>query len=147
MPPTVSIASPSNGATFVEGETIPVTVAATDDLAVTGVTLLVNGAHRGNRHDRTVSVQRDGARTERPRVMLGAVAVDLGNNTGVAADVVVNVIPDPLTTAQGRVVMQDGTPLAGAAVSCVAHIRSRSATAASQPLGFQPCDQRLSAPP
>jgi hypothetical protein len=42
-PPTVSIASPAPGTTFVEGETIPVTVQANDDVGVAGVSLSVNG--------------------------------------------------------------------------------------------------------
>src|SRR4029078_13577928 len=52
-------------------------------------------------------------------LMLGAEAADLGNNTGVASDVTVNVISDPLTSVQGRVVMTDGKALGGATVTCV----------------------------
>ena len=50
---------------------------------------------------------------------LGAAAGDLGGNTGTAAEVVVSVIPDPKTTAAGRVVDKGGTPVAGATVACL----------------------------
>ena len=43
IPPTVVITSPSTGSVFVEGESIPITIIATDDAAVTSVSLLVNG--------------------------------------------------------------------------------------------------------
>ena len=118
IPPTVTISAPAAGAIFVEGETIPVTVSAIDDLAVTGVTLQVNGTTVGT--DNTapyqfnVTAPTGGGGT----LVLGASAGDLGNNTGVASDVVVNVIPDPLTTVQGRVVTAAATPVAGAVVAC-----------------------------
>ena len=53
-------------------------------------------------------------------VTIGASAIDLGSNIGTAADLQVNVIPDPLTTVVGRVVDSTGNPVAGAAVACLA---------------------------
>lgn len=112
VPPTVSIASPGAGATFVEGETIPVTILASDDLAVASVTLLVNGTAVGTgtaspyQFNVTAPVGVSG-------LTLGATANDLGNNTGVATNVPVNVIPDPLTTVIGRVLAGVGTSAAG----------------------------------
>src|SRR5262249_53308292 len=50
---------------------------------------------------------------------LGATAVDLGGNTGKAADVTVTVIPDPGTTVVGRVLDNNKNPVAGATVTTV----------------------------
>src|SRR5207344_1323452 len=118
--PTVSIVSPTTGATFVENETIPVTVQASDDLAVASVALFVNGATGGTDtaspyQFTVVAPVGAGALT------FGAIATDLGNNVGTAAPVIVNVIPDPLTTAAGRAIIQGGAPAAGAAVTCQSH--------------------------
>lgn len=118
IPPSVSIASPGNGAAFVERETISVAVVAADDLGVASVTLEVDG----------MPVETDSTAPYLFNVVapvgatsldLAARAVDLGNNEGVATVVRVNVIPDPLTTATGRVVLQNGSPVAGAGVSCL----------------------------
>jgi hypothetical protein len=47
----------------------------------------------------------------------GATAIDYGNIAGAAQNVVLQVIPDPLTSAIGRVLTSTGTPVAGATVS------------------------------
>lgn len=117
VPPTVTISSPANGSTFVRGETINVTVTATDDLAVAGVSLRVDGNLVGTDttapYKFSVSAPTNGSSS----IIVGAEAVDLGNNTGVAADVEVQVIPDPLTTVEGRVLL-NGLPRIGASVTC-----------------------------
>lgn len=116
IPPTALISSPTAGATVIERQTIPVTVVATDDIAVASVSLTVNG--------QVVDTQTSppylfnfqvpvGVST----VTLGAFAVDLGGNVGNALPVQLNVIPDPGTTAIGRVVDVAGNPLAGASVT------------------------------
>src|SRR5205823_4408248 len=46
-----------------------------------------------------------------------ATAVDLGGNVGTAQNVVVNVVPDPLTTVIGRIVDSSGVPVPGANVT------------------------------
>src|SRR5207249_2624770 len=48
---------------------------------------------------------------------LGAVAVDLGSNTGMAQDVQISVIPDPKTIVIGRVVDANQNPVSGATLS------------------------------
>jgi len=50
-------------------------------------------------------------------LILGAEAIDLGSNIGVAEDVVVNVIPDPLTTVIGTVIDEEGSPVGGASLT------------------------------
>ncbi len=118
IPPVVGIVSPSAGATFVEGETIPITVQATDDVGVASVSLVVNGtiietdAAPPYQFNVTAPV---GATSLR----LDAQAVDLGNNSGTGLDVDVNIIPDPFTTVAGRVLTQGGSPAGGATVVCL----------------------------
>lgn len=123
IPPAVSITSPAAGSTFVEGEAIPVSVTATDDLAVAAVSLQVNGG----------TFATDTAPPYQFTVMapagvtalaLGATAADLGNNVGTAAPVVVNIIPDPLTTVTGRVVLQNGAAAGGATIQCASQAGS-----------------------
>lgn len=124
--PLVKITSPTTGATVTEGETIPVTVQATDDVQVASVNFLVNG----------VVVFTDSATPYEFNVVvpagvtsltLGATAVDLGGNVGVASNVQINVIPDPLTTVTGRVVDGNLMPLAGASVSVLGRTSSTGA--------------------
>jgi hypothetical protein len=91
-------------------------VVATDDIAVASVSFSVNG--------QVVDTQ-----TSPPyqfnfqvpigisTVTLGAFAVDLGGNVGNALPMQLNVIPDPGTTAIGRVVDVASNPLAGASVT------------------------------
>ena len=114
--PVVSIASPQNGETVIEGARIPITVNATDDTQVLAVSLLVNG--------QVVSTATSPPYQFSYAVPMGitsltfsASAVDLGGNVGRAAEVHINVIPDPLTTVVGRVIDRTLNPLAGATVT------------------------------
>lgn len=113
VPPTVAIESPQDGETVIEGSQLPIVVNATDDFAVAAVEILVNGnvAFRdtGAPFGTTISVP-EGI-TE---LVLGARAVDLAGNAGLAPQVTLAVIPDPLTEAVGRVVDPDGNPVADA---------------------------------
>jgi hypothetical protein len=116
--PTVSITAPANGSTAIEGTTIPFTVSATDDVAVAAVNFLVNNqvvfTDTAAPYEFSLT-----APTGTPALTLGATAIDFGGNIGTAANVVVSVIPDPLTTAAGRVVDKDGNNVSGAAVTCL----------------------------
>jgi hypothetical protein len=53
---------------------------------------------------------------------VGAEAIDLGSNVGTAVDVVIGVIPDPGTTAIGRVVDKTGALIASATVTCLTQV-------------------------
>ncbi len=116
IPPTVRILTPPSGSTVIEGSTIHVTVDASDDVAVTLVHLLMNASVAATDssapYEFAVSVP-VGVAT----LVLGAQALDRGNNVGMAQDVTLNVIPDPLTTVVGLVVNEAGMPVEGAAVS------------------------------
>ena len=117
IPPTVRITSPVVGDTVIEGASIPVLVEATDDVAVGGVSLIVNG--------QIVSTDTTSPYRFTFTVPLGVVNItisattfDFGGNTRTDENLVLNVIPDPKTTVQGRVVDEDGKPQSGATVTC-----------------------------
>lgn len=116
VPPTVTIASPSGNAVHYEGEPLTVTVNATDDVAVASVRFLVNGqvafTTTTTPYQYTFTIP-NGINS----LTLGANAVDLGGNVGTAADVLVSVIPDPLTLVTGLIVDTDNNPLSGAMVT------------------------------
>ena len=111
----MAIESPAEGATFIEGETIPIRAAATDDVAVVSVTFLVDGttAFTDTSAPYQFSVT---APTGVGTLTVAANALDLGANVGTAL-AHVNVIPDPGTTVIGRVVGRDNQPLGGVHVS------------------------------
>ncbi|MBI3304702.1 MAG: hypothetical protein HYZ72_21775, partial [Deltaproteobacteria bacterium] len=118
IPPTVRITSPATGDTVIEGSSLPITVEATDDIAVAAVNFVVNGEVVFT--DTTAPYQFNfTVPVGVTSLTLGATAIDLGSNIGAAGDVVVNVIPDPGTTAEGRVIDRDRNPVAGATVTCL----------------------------
>ncbi|MGH8103884.1 MAG: Ig-like domain-containing protein, partial [bacterium] len=114
IPPAVQITAPAPGAAVAEGDMLPITVAATDDVAVAGVNFIVNGqvvfidTTAPYQFNLVVAV---GAAT----LTLGATATDSGGNVGVAADVVVNVSLDPPPTvtltspAEGAMIVEGET--------------------------------------
>lgn len=115
IPPTVSITFPLAGDTLVEGEVIPITVEASDDIQVAAVSFIVDGkvvftdSSGPFRFNFTVPDSTNS-------ITIGAIAVDLAGNTGTAPDVQLNVAPDPLTTVVGSVVNSFGNPLSGSTV-------------------------------
>lgn len=118
QPPAVSIVSPNAGATVVEGSRVRVTAQATDDLGIASVTFFANGSPAGTAttppYEVLVAVP-----VGVTDLTLGAKATDVLGSQATAADVHLFVIPDPGTTAAGRVVDGDGNPQAGADVRCV----------------------------
>jgi hypothetical protein len=116
IPPTLSITSPTNGAVQYEGASLTVSVNATDDVAVASVQFLVNGqpafTTTSAPYQYTFTVP-----TGVNSLTLGARALDLAGNTGTAGDVVVPVIPDPLTLVTGLIVDSNNNPLPNASVT------------------------------
>jgi hypothetical protein len=130
VPPMARITSPAGGATVIEGQLLSVSVEAIDDVAVVTVDFLVGGAtvftDSAPHYKYTLTVPA-GSST----LSLGARAVDMGGLVGTAADVVLNVVPDPLTSVTGRVITEAGDPLAGATVTAIAGIASATGTTAT----------------
>lgn len=116
VPPVVAIEQPAGDVTLIEGTSLTVRVSAVDDIAVSLVRFLVNGApvftDTSQPYEYTLTIPMGV-----PSVTIGAEATDLGNNVGTAANRIVSVIPDPLTTVVGRVVDANGTGLVGATVT------------------------------
>jgi hypothetical protein len=113
--PAVQITSPTAESNVVEGTPLAVTVDATDDVGVARVDVLVNGQLAGT--DTSAPYQFSVTVPAGPgQLVLGAQALDLGGNLG-TAEIRINVIADPRTTAVGRIVDNTGSPVAGATVT------------------------------
>ena len=125
--PTVSITSPNAGSTLIQGESVTFAANATDDVAVASVNFLVDGQTVFNTAAAPYQFQYIVPRTA-TMLIFGATAVDFGNNVGVAQNVSVNVIPDPLTTVTGRVVDGNGNPVDGATINMPTFQSSPTAT-------------------
>ncbi len=118
IPPTVKIIDPLPGEKVVEGSMLPITVEALDDVAVETVDFLVDGAVVFT--DASAPYQFRLKAPAGPALLtLAATASDLGGNIAVAQDIVVNVIPDPLTTVVGQVIDTTSNPVGGATVTCL----------------------------
>lgn len=114
--PQVTLVSPLPGETVIEGVTLDLIAEASDDIAVAAVQFLINGSML-----QVDTVEPYEASLVVPAdifgLTVGAEAVDFGGNVGSAHDVIVNVIPDPLTQITGRLVDADGEAVSGAIVS------------------------------
>lgn len=125
--PTVSITSPVAGSPLIQGETITVSANANDDVAVAQVNFMVDGlpafTASAAPYQFVYSIP-----VTAGMLTFGATAVDYGNNVGVAQNISVNVIPDPLTTIKGKVVDTAGHPISGATITLLSsHASSLSA--------------------
>ena len=116
--PSVQIAAPRSGDTFLDGESVAVRVNAADDVAVVSVNVLVNGAvaSTGTAPPYLTNVTMPAGVSS---LTIGARAVDPGGNVGVASDVVVNVVPDPRTTVVGQVLDLPGNAAPNIPVTCL----------------------------
>ena len=116
VPPQVAFVSVGGGDPLIEQERITIDVDATDDVAVAGVELLVNGVTAG--FDASPPFQ---FAFEVPTGVSGlslvARAFDLGGLADETPAVVRSVTPDPLTTIRGVAVDATGAPVSGADVT------------------------------
>lgn len=115
--PTVSITRPAGGTTVLGGGYLEVAVEAKDDVAVARVDLFVNGNLSGT-DTREPFVFQYPVPADAVALTLGVSARDHGGNSAAAEDIHVNVIPDPLTSAAGRIIDAAGNPLSGIPVMC-----------------------------
>ncbi len=117
-PPTVNITAPLDGDSVVEDTTLPITVNAEDDVAVVAVNFMIDGLVIFT--DTSAPYQLNyTVPTGITGLIISATAIDLANNVGRSSDVIVNVIPDPLTTVIGTVTDGNGDPVSGATVDCL----------------------------
>jgi hypothetical protein len=113
IPPTAAITAPADGASIIAGSTVHMQVTATDDVRVAAVNFLVNGLIAFTATSQPYEFTFTAPATVGP-LTLGATAIDLGGNIGTAPNVTVNLVPDPLTTVNGRVLDSSGLPVGGA---------------------------------
>lgn len=127
VPPTVSITSPLEGDVVMEGSIINMSVDTTDDVFVFSVSFLIDGevvftdTSTPYQFDYTVPVGITG-------FVVSATAIDLANNIGTTEDVVLDVIPDPLTTLIGSIVDIAGNPIAGVTISTINSLTTTTAS-------------------
>jgi hypothetical protein len=126
VPPTVSITTPADGAEQIAGTKLVARATAADDVGVASVTFYVNGQPAFL--DTSEPFEYSFIAPSTPgTLILGATAVDLGNNTATANNVAVSVVPDPLTTVIGRVLDAAGQPIEGVTVSVLSHVSQTAA--------------------
>ena len=116
-PPTCAITAPLGGATVIEGETIIVRATGTDNVGVSRIAF-TSSAGGLNFTDTSAPFEVPFViPTGGTQVTLNATARDIAGNPGTCPPVTINVVPDPLTTVNGRVLGDNQMPLSGAMVS------------------------------
>ncbi|HVR39041.1 MAG TPA: Ig-like domain-containing protein, partial [Thermoanaerobaculia bacterium] len=113
--PAVQLTAPQN-ANAIEGTLLNIAATASDDILVAKVEFLIGGqvVATDSAAPYTTSIRVPSA----PTLTIQARAFDFGGNSAITPPVVVNVIPDPGTTAAGRIVTEHGDSIAGAFVAC-----------------------------
>ncbi len=117
-PPTVLILEPAEGASVIEGSRLRIGIGAVDDTSVDDVQLLIDDVPTAGDNVAPYQITIDvplGATSLRLR----AEATDSLGQVGSSAELIVAVVPDPLTTAEGRALDEDGDPVIGANVDCL----------------------------
>ena len=115
-PPTVAITSHSAASTLTEGATVPVLAAAGGGAPIVGVDFAVNGETLWS-DSRAAWAFEFTVPAGVGWVSLRAAAVDRLGRSATSEEIVVPVVPDPLTTVAGRLVDKSGRPLAGVEVA------------------------------
>ncbi len=98
IPPTVSLTSPEDGSSVLERRRMTMTADATDDIQVAVVEFLIDGevVHRDFRAPfEHMFITPQGVST----LALGARALDLADNEGIAEEIRLEILPDALPTA------------------------------------------------
>jgi hypothetical protein len=120
QPPTAAVVQPTEGSTFVAGSLLQMIVGATDDVGVTRVVFLVDGAPVGEA-DTAPYIFDMVVPATASELRLAAEATDTLGRTTRSPEVRVSIVSnDPLTTATGTVVDPQGAVVAGASVTCAA---------------------------
>ena len=116
-PPVVRILEPSAPVDVVEGSELVVSVGAIDDLAVSEVSLTLDGGLVGTSSTEPFQFLID-VPVGVSDITLVAEATDGLGQIGVSASLVLPLVPDPGTTVVGTVEDSEGSRLAGADVFC-----------------------------
>jgi hypothetical protein len=128
VPPTVSLTFPQNGSSIVQGSNLTIRANASDDVAVASVTFFVNGVAIATDTSAPYEAQFQVA-TNASTLQIQARAIDLGNNAANSLTINVSAIPDPGTTAAGRVIrFGTNAPVSGASVTCLNRTATTNAT-------------------
>ncbi len=137
VPPQVSIVAPAAGGNVIARTTVPLTVRATDDVAVATIQLLVNGQVVGSfaGAEGTIGLPVPKGITS---ITVRARAIDLGGNVGQSAEVTYAVIIGPLTTVTGSGVDRQGSVIAGARVNVVSEFYGQSGSDGRFSIGSVP---------
>ncbi len=109
VPPAVEITDPIEGDTLIAGDVMPVSVTATDDVAVEVVELLLDGTGAGTDFGKPYSFALS-VPVGATQVTLGARATDYGDNVGLAEELVLTVLPDTDAPVITGVTPAAGTP-------------------------------------
>jgi hypothetical protein len=116
VPPTVNLLPIPGGNARIQGETVTISAETSDDVAVVSVNFLVNGnvafTDSSAPYEYSLPIPLNAS-----SLNIQAEAFDLANNRGVSPIVNLTIGPDPLTTVTGRVLDENGAPLAGALVT------------------------------
>lgn len=118
-PPTVAILEPAPGSSVIEGSRIRVGIGAVDDTSVAFVELLLGGEQQLGIDDRAPYQITIDVPVGVSFLNLRADATDSLGQVGNSASLTLAVVPDPLTTAEGRALDENGDPVVGADVDCL----------------------------
>ncbi len=124
--PQVSIFTPTPGSSLVGRTAVPVTIQATDDIAVATVQLLVNGQVVGTAVSAPYIINLPVPKGI-TSLTIQARAIDFGGNVGISSDVGYNLVVGALTTVTGTGVDRQGAAVPNARMSVVSEFYGQSA--------------------
>jgi hypothetical protein len=135
-PPTATILDPLDGAQVVERTQVEVVAGATDDVGIDRVDFYADGVYvrsvTGSPPYRIyVPAPAAGA-----SLRLQVVARDTALHTTASPEVTVTGVADPLTRVEGRVLDDDGMPLAGLEVDCEGYLATSATDGGFSIAGF-----------
>ncbi len=118
QPPTVTLLDPPDGAEVVAGSQLAVLAGATDDVGIDRVDFYADGNYVRSAVNPPPYRIYLPAPAAGASLRLQAIARDTDFHQTSSAEVTVTGIADPLTEVEGRVLDDDGMPLAGLGVDC-----------------------------
>lgn len=125
-PPTINVTAPVEGTVLIEGQTILLRAEAMDDEAVTRVRFVANGTEVASLFAPPYETQLT-VPTGINSLAIEATATDTVGRTTTAVRAL-SVIPDPNTTATGRVLTINGQPVANANVTVFDNLTAQTAS-------------------